>query len=63
MILQIIDSYTKESKSLSLLPERIAVDSGFDENIFFENKKYEMKVDVQNLDQIKTCLLYTSRCV
>lgn len=58
MILQIIDSYTKQSKSLSLLPERISVDRGFDENIFFENKKYKMKVDVQNLDQIKTVNVY-----
>lgn len=58
MILQIIDCFTKESKTLSLMPERLALNSSYDENIFFENKKYEIIVNVQNLDQIKAVNIY-----
>lgn len=58
MELEIIDVYSKEKKTLPLISEEYNLYNEYDKNIFFENKKYLLSIDLKTYNDIKNVNVY-----
>ncbi|MBS6520170.1 MAG: DUF2357 domain-containing protein [Clostridiales bacterium] len=58
MELEIIDSYSKEKKMLSLIQKEEDLYNDYIQSIFFENRKYVVNVDLTGYDDIQDVNIY-----